>query len=374
MRTIRATRPEIPSYEDYIKEISSVWDEGALTNNGPKVQRYRSQLADHLGTDNVDVFVNGHSALVTAIKAMDLPEGGEVLTSPFTFVSTTNAIIQCGLTPVFCDIGENYNISLSSIERNLTDKSCAIITPHIFGIPCDVKAIDEIAQKHGLKVIYDAAQAFGTKIGGKSICQFGDATMFSTHAIKVFNSIEGGILVYKDEKVRDFINLFRNFGISYEDGGDVRICGINAKMNEFQAAMGLLNLVNTDRIIEKRKTLADHYIERLSEIDGITPYAYKEGISYNYAYFPVKIDPSVLGISREELFEGLKDRGIGTRKLYNVLTCDFSFYKNKGFRRDTEYAQKVTGICLDLPMYSDLTFDDIDYICEMIKECGKGGN
>ena len=184
---IKPTQPAMPSYESYIAEIKDIWETKALTNNGPKVQKFKAKLEQFLGVKNVDLFTNGHSALYLALKAFDLR--GEVITSPFTFVSTTNAIVQNGLTPVFCDIDDSYNIDSNKIEELITEKTCAIVTPHIFGIPCEVQKIQEIAGKYSLKVIYDGAQAFGTKIGDKHIGYFGDATMFSFHAIKVFNSI-----------------------------------------------------------------------------------------------------------------------------------------------------------------------------------------
>ena len=225
---IKATKPVMPLFEDYVNEIRSIWDTGILTNNGEKVQRFSEKLKTYLDCENIDLFVNGHSALYLAIKVMDLE--GEVITSPFTFVSTTNAIVQNGLTPVFGDIDENYNLDPNSIEDLITEKTSAIITPHIFGIPCDVKSIEEIAKKYNLKVIYDAAQAFGTKINGKSIAHYGDATMFSFHAIKVFNSIEGGAVVYRTSKLKEKFELYRNFGISYGETNDVLVSGINAKM------------------------------------------------------------------------------------------------------------------------------------------------
>lgn len=274
-REIKATQPVMPEIEDYMKEIRSIWDTGIMTNYGEKAARFKELLAAYTGCTHLDLFVNGHSALMIALQAMQLE--GEVITSPFTFVSTTNAIVQNGLTPVFGDIDDSYNLSSESLEQLITDKTCAIVTPHIFGIPCDVERIEEIAKKYHLKVIYDGAQAFGTKIKGKAIGCFGDVTMFSLHAIKVFNSIEGGILFYQEEEFHKKLELYRNFGISYgEMGNDVDVVGMNGKMNEFQAAMGIVNLPGVDVEIEKRKHLAELYCEYLKEIPGIQTYSYRK--------------------------------------------------------------------------------------------------
>jgi dTDP-4-amino-4,6-dideoxygalactose transaminase len=364
-RVIKPTEPVMPSKEAYIQEISSIWDNGIMTNNGEKVRNFREALISYTHCKNVDLFVNGHSALLLAIRALQLE--GEVITSPFTFVSTTNAIVQNGLVPVFADIDESYNLDPDKIEELITPKTSAIITPHIFGIPCDVERIGQIAKRHHLKVIYDGAQAFGTKIGGESIASFGDITMFSLHAIKVFNSIEGGMLAYRDESLHEVFEAYRNFGITYgETESDVEVVGMNAKMNEFQAAMGIVNLPNLDAEIVKRKSLAETYCECLKAIPGIHTYPYRKEIDYNYAYFPIKVTEEY-GMTRDELWLKLKELGIGTRKLYDKLTCDYSCYKNAGYVRKTDYADKVKQVALDLPMYGTLTEDDVLYIGETIK-------
>lgn len=363
-RIIKATKPEMASYEAYIEEIKSIWDTGSMTNNGPKVRRFRDELREHTHCQNVDLFVNGHSAMLIVLTALGLPEGSEVLTSPFTFVSTTNAIVQCGLIPVFCDIDDTYNIDVDSIRRNITSKTCAIVTPHIFGIPCHVQEIEEIAKENNLKVVYDGAQAFGTKINGKNIAEFGDVTMFSFHAIKIFNAVEGGALVYRDEELREKFELYRNFGISYGSTNDVVIGGINAKMTEFSAAMGLINLPRLDDVINRRKQLAEYYQKVFNDIEGISIYPYESGIDYNYAYFPIIIDTVK---TRDQIWEELGKNGVETRKLYDMLTCDFSYYRDKPYRRDVNYAQEMTKKCLDFPMYSSLKEEDIDYIGDTLK-------
>lgn len=365
-RVIKPTQPVMPSMDEYFKEISTIWNTGIMTNNGDKVNKFREMLIDYTNCGNIDLFVNGHSALMIAIQALQLK--GEVITSPFTFVSTTNAIIQNGLTPVFGDIDDSYNLSPESIEGLITDRTSAIITPHIFGIPCDVEKIERIAKKYNLKVIYDGAQAFGTKVNGSSIGCFGDVTMFSFHAIKIFNSIEGGALFYNEPEYHRLFELYRNFGISYgEAGNDVEVVGMNAKMNEFQAAMGIVNLAGMDKEISLRKNLAEKYCEYLMDVPGIKTYPYVEGIDYNYAYFPIIVTEEY-GLTRDELWGELKKRGIGTRKLYDKLTCDYICYRDVDYTRSTEYADKVKKVALDLPIYGTLTEDDVLYICETIKK------
>ncbi len=364
-RVIKPTQPVMPQYDRYIREIKDIWDTKVLTNNGNKVCKLQHDICNYMNCKNSDLFVNGHSALIIAIRALNLK--GEVLTSPFTFVSTTNAIVQNGLTPVFCDIDDSYNIDVSKLEGKITDNTCAIITPHIFGIPCKVKEIERLALKYNLKVIYDGAQAFGTKIDGKHIGAYGDITMFSLHAIKVYNSIEGGLLVYSNDKLHESFELYRNFGISYdEDKNDVIVCGINAKMNEFQAAMGILGLEIVEDEIGVRKKLASIYIDRLSKIDGIDTYPYEDGIDYNYAYFPIRIKQEKVGFDRDTLFLRLKERGIITRKLYDTLSCDYSYYKEGRYKMDVEYARKISKEALDLPLYGGLQISDIEHVCDTI--------
>ncbi len=371
MKTIKATRPEIPGYLDYIDELKDIFESGLMTNNGPKTIKLEELLRNRIGSNGLQLFVNGHTALVAAIMAMGFKPGAKVLTSAFTFASTTNAIVQCGLEPVFCDIDDSYNICVESIERNLDENVCAIITPHIFGIPCDVEKIEALAKKHGITVIYDGAQAFGTRIEGKDIGCFGDACMFSLHAIKVYNSIEGGILAYKNEKLSTWFEEYRNFGISTSEEFDVNVCGINGKIDEFRAAMGIVNFYKINEVLERRRRIAELYVEGLKDISGIWTFPYDSVVEYNYAYFPIRINRSQYGLSRDGLFDRLNERGIGTRKLYNCLTCDFNIYKHRKFISDVEYARHISQICLDLPIYSALSDDDVNDIIRVIRENGR---
>lgn len=361
MRRIAPTRPVMPPYNEYIEEIRSIWETGAMTNNGPKLCLLRDKLKAYTGCRHLDLFVNGHNALLASLKLMKLE--GEVITSPFTFVSTTNAIVQAGLVPVFCDIDDTYQLDPHKVEAFITEKTCAIVTPHIFGIPADVDALQNIATRHGLKLIFDGAQAFGTKIGGRDIAQFGDAMMSSFHAIKVFNSIEGGMLTYRDPELEKEIVLYRNFGIDYE-AGEVAMCGTNAKMDEFRAAMGLCNLKYVEAEIAKRHELAMQYAEELEDIEGITTFSYREDVRYNHAYHPVRINAKVFGRTRDELADALQRNGIQTRKLYHKLTADHAIYG--AYERHTEYADVIKEEVLDLPLYGTLGKDAVTYICEEI--------
>ncbi len=368
-KRIKAVQPVMPFRQSFYTEIESIWDTGILTNNGEKAEKFKKMLSEYLGCPYLDLFVNGHSALLLGIKALGLE--GEVITSPFTFVSTTNAIMQNNLIPVFGDIDESYNLTPESIADAITPNTSAIITPHIFGIPCKVEAIAEIAQKFHLKVIYDGAQAFGTRVNGESIGKYGDLCMFSFHAVKVFNSIEGGMITYRNKELGDKFERYRNFGIDYGiNEMDVALIGINAKMNEFQAAMGIVNLPGVESEIERRKAHAELYCCILRDVAGIETYGYEKNVDYNYAYFPIKIGDEY-GRSRDELYMLLKEKQIGSRKLYDKLTYEYSCYRGRNFRKKSVNAEHIKNITLDLPIYGSLKRDEIEYICDVIRKLRK---
>ena len=279
--------------------------------------------------------------------------------------------MQNNLIPVFGDIDESYNLTPESIEDAITPNTSAIITPHIFGIPCKVEAIAEIAQKFHLKVIYDGAQAFGTRVNGESIGKYGDLCMFSFHAVKVFNSIEGGMITYRNKELGDKFERYRNFGIDYGiNEMDVALIGINAKMNEFQAAMGIVNLPGVESEIERRKAHAELYCCILRDVAGIETYGYEKNVDYNYAYFPIKIGDEY-GRSRDELYMLLKEKQIGSRKLYDKLTYEYSCYRGRNFRKKSVNAEHIKNITLDLPIYGSLKRDEIEYICDVIRKLRK---
>lgn len=282
--TINVTRSSLPDFEEYCAEIRSIWDSHWLTNMGEKHQQLEAQLKAYLNTPCLSLLTNGHLALETAIQALGLH--GEIITSPFTFASTTHAIVRCGCTPVFCDIDPvTYTIDASAIERLITDKTVAILPIHVYGNLCDTEAISAIARRHGLKVIYDAAHAFGVKKNGVSAANFGDVSMFSFQATKVFHTIEGGALCYRDEALGRRINDIKNFGIHGPE--HVTAVGGNAKLNEFCAAMGLCNLRHLDEWIARRKALTAHYDARLGGVPGIRLRTVQPGVEHNYIYYPV---------------------------------------------------------------------------------------
>lgn len=327
---------------------------------GPLHNEFMDKVGSYLGVDNVSLFTNGHLALCVAIRALGLT--GEVITTPFTFASTTHAIVDCGLTPVFCDVNpDTYTIDADKIEALITDKTSAIMPVHVYGNVCDVEKIEAIAKKHNLKVIYDAAHVFGVKIGDRGIGSFGDVSMFSFHATKVFNTIEGGCLTYGDKSLDSKISSLRNFGITSPESVDM--VGTNAKMNEFQAAMGLCNLKYIDENIEERKEAEEAYRKRLENVDGIKLSPIQSGVTPNHAYFPVVFDG--YKYNRDEVAQKLSENGIFARKYFYPITNEFSCYKGK-YRGETPIAKDISEKVLTLPMYAGLTEDDINTICDII--------
>lgn len=361
---INVTRSSMPEFEEYCEEIRGLWDSRWLTNMGVKHKQFQANLIDYLGVSHIDLFSNGHMALEMAIQAMNLT--GEVITSPFTFASTTHAIVRNGLTPVFCDIDANtYTIDVNKIEALITDKTCAIIPVHVYGNICDVEAIDRIAKKHNLKVIYDAAHAFAVKYNGVGVGNFGDASMFSFHATKVFHSIEGGAVCFHNDDYGLDLYRLKNFGIRGPETVDA--VGANAKMNEFSASMGICNLRHLDAEIAKRKAVVERYRERLSGIDGIKLNAVQENVQSNYAYFPVVFDG--YKYTRDEICEKLKEHDIVARKYFYPITNAFDCYKDKhDAKAETPVAYDISFKVVTLPLYADLSLDDVDKICDIILE------
>lgn len=362
MKPIQVTQSSMPDFEEFSEEIRGIWDSRYLTNMGVKHQQLEAGLEQYLKTPNVSLFSNGHLALEYAISAFNLT--GEVITTPFTFASTTHAIVRNGLTPVFCDIDpDNYTIQTDNLERLITEKTSAIIPVHVYGNICDVTEINRIAKKYNLKVIYDAAHAFGITVNDEGIANYGDVSMFSFHATKVFNTIEGGALTFKDPSFKDVINAHKNFGITGPE--TIEYIGGNAKMNEFQAAMGLCNLRSVDQEIKKRKKVYNRYVEQLSGVKGIQLSLHPECVKSNYAYFPVLFDGFTL--SRDEVHEKLKKNNILTRKYFYPLTNSFECYKNRFKTGETPVAKFIAERVLTLPLYADLYLDDIDKIVTIIK-------
>ena len=363
---INVTRSSLPPIEEYIDEIKELWDSHWLTNMGDKHKELQAKLEKFLEIPNVVLYTNGHLALENIIAALGLPKGSEVITTPFTFVSTTHAVVRNGLTPVFCDINkDDYTIDADKIESLITENTSAILPVHVYGNICDVEAIDKIAGKHKLKVIYDAAHAFGVKYKGKSSACFGDATMYSFHATKVFNTIEGGAVCFEDNSLIQVLNDLKNFGIRGAES--CNYIGGNAKMSEFQAAMGICNLRHLVEEIEKRKKVADLYNERLKGIEGIRFNIKKKDIKPNYAYYPVLFEN--YKYTRDEIFDRLKADGIVARKYFFPLTSDFGCYRNLpyGGGDKTPVAKYISDNILTLPIYADLDLDIVEKICNIIK-------
>ena len=360
-KPIQVTRSSMPDFEEYIEEIRELWDSHWLTNMGSKHQKLEAELIRYLQVQNVCLYTNGHLALECAIAALDLT--GEVITTPFTFVSTTHAIARNGCTPIFCDIEpDNYTIDVAKLENLITDKTSAIIPVHVYGNVCDVYAIEAIAKRYNLKVVYDAAHAFGVEINTRGIGTYGDASMFSFHATKVFNTIEGGAITFADAQLKTILNHLRNFGINGPE--TVECVGGNAKMNEFQAAMGICNMRHVDREIEKRKVLVERYKERLDGVSGITLTKAQKDVKSNYAYFPVLFNGYKL--NRDQVYEALKNEGVLARKYFYPLTNDFKCYRDKFLCQDTPVAKYIADRILTLPLYGDLALEDVDRICDII--------
>lgn len=366
MNNILVTRSSMPDFEEYVNEIESIWQSHWLTNMGPKHQALERELLEYLGVDNMELLVNGHMALELTLQAMNLQ--GEVITTPFTFASTTHAIVRNGLTPVFCDIEpDTYTIDVSKIESLITDNTCAIMPVHVYGNICNIEEIERIAHKYDLKVIYDAAHTFGETYKGKGIGSFGDASCFSFHATKVFNSIEGGAVCYRDKHIGEILYDLKNFGIHGPE--EVDGIGANAKMNEFCAAMGICNLRHVDEEIEKRRIVVERYRSRLENVDGIKLNCIQKDVKSNYAYFPVVVDEKVFGASRNEVFDKLAENGIGARKYFYPLTNTFAAFHGKYDVKETPVALHISKRILTLPLYADLSLEDVDRICDVIKLC-----
>ena len=366
MSKILVTRSSMPELQEYINEIKSIWDTHWLTNMGVKHQELQKNLIDYMGVEQIELLTNGHMALELSMQAFNLE--GEVITTPFTFASTTHAIVRNGLKPVFCDIDPiTFTMDPSKIEKLITGKTSAIVPVHVYGNICNIEEIDRIAKKYGLKVIYDAAHTFGETYKGKGIGTFGDASCFSFHATKVFNTIEGGCVCYHDEEFGRALYKLKNFGIRNEEIVDG--VGANAKMNEFCAAMGLCNLRHVDEEIAKRKTVVERYREHLENVEGIQLSPIQENVESNYAYFPVIFDEKVFGASRNEVMDKLAENGIGARKYFYPLTNSFECFHGEFDVNETPIARHLSLRVLTLPLYADLSVEDVDRICKIILNC-----
>lgn len=359
---IFVTRPLLPPLEEYQLKLKQIWDNKWLTNYGPLEHEFQSNLKKLFDAENVELFANGHTSLDLAIKSLDLD--GEVITTPFTFASTTQAIIGNNLKPVFADVEKDYyNLNPENIESLITEKTSAIIPVHVFGNPCEVKKIEKIGKEYDLKVIYDAAHAFGVKVDNESIVNFGDISMLSFHATKVFNTIEGGALIFNDKKLSYKLKALKNFGIT-PDKEEVRYLGKNGKMNEFEAAMGLCNLNKIEDIFYQRSLIYNKYLECLEDLEDsgdlklIRP---QNNVFYNYAYFTIKLNSIE---ERDYLYGKLAEYNVFARKYFYPPCNEFPAYD---FDRNTPIAKDISNTILSLPLYIGLSLDDVNQISKIIK-------
>lgn len=363
--SIYVTQSSIAPLEEYVEEIKPIFETKRLTNMGPIYKKLQKQMIEYLEVAELSLFVNGHMALEMAIQTMNFSKGAEVIVTPYTFVSTIHAISRNGLIPVFCDIRmDDYTIDTEKIESLITEKTVAIIPVHVYGNVCDVETIQAIADKYNLKVIYDAAHAFGVKYKGIGIGNYGDMSMFSFHATKVFNTIEGGAVSFKNKKYCVRLHELKNFGIHGED--HVNEIGGNAKLDEFRAAMGICNLRYIDENIAKRKRVAERYAQWLSNVPGIRLMKMRENVQTNYAYYPIYIDSARFGKTRDDVYADLKEQDIYTRKYFYPATNEMECYTKNYNVQKTPIAHDVSCNILCLPMYSDLTLETVDKICKVI--------
>lgn len=366
-KTITVTSPLLPDLKEFEKCLEDIWQRKWLTNNGYYHKELEKALAEYLGVPYLSLFTNGTLPLITALQALRIT--GEVITTPYSFVATTHSIWWNGIKPVFVDVEEESgNIDPEKIEAAITPKTTAIMPVHVYGTPCDTKRIKEIADKYGLKVIYDAAHAFGVTVNGKSILEEGDISTLSFHATKVYNTVEGGALVCHDEATKKRIDYLKNFG--FADEVTVVAPGINSKMDEIRAAYGILNLRQVDSAIESRRQTALRYREGLKDVEGIRLLRDVEGVRHNYSYFPVFIDRQKYGMSRDELYEKLKWRGIFGRRYFYPLISEFPVYRglDSAARENLLVAHQLAESVICLPMYAGLTDADAERVISVVIE------
>ena len=363
---IFVTQPSMPTFEVYVDAIRPLWDSRWLTNMGSYQKQLEKELKKYLDVPELSLMVNGHMALELAIQAFDFPENSEVITTPYTFVSTTHAIVRNHLIPIFCDVKpEDGTIDETQIEELITEKTVAIIPVHVYGKVCNVEAIEHIAYKYNLKVIYDAAHAFGVKYKGKGIGNYGDASVFSFHATKVYNTIEGGAVAFSDHKLYEKLYNLKNFGIRNEEL--VVAVGANAKMNEFCAIMGLCNLKYIAQAIDNRKYRYKYYLEKLKRIQGIGFFEEAGQTTKNYAYLPIIVEERY-ALSRDELYEEFRREDIYVRKYFYPITADEACFRNKYKKDALENARMLSKHVLILPLYEQLEIEQIDRVVQTIQK------
>ena len=365
MNKITVTSPLLPDLEEFHELLKDIWEKRWITNNGEYHQRLEQALAEYLKVPYVSLFTNGTLPLITALQALRIT--GEVITTPYSFVATTHALWWNGIKPVFVDIEWKTGcIDPAKIEAAITPKTTAIMPVHVYGKPCDTEAIQQIADKYGLKVIYDAAHAFGVEVNGESILNAGDMATLSFHATKVYNTIEGGAMVMHDAKTKQRIDYLKNFGFAGET--EVVAPGINSKMDEMRAAYGLLNLKQVDAAIEARHQVAIKYREALRDVEGITFWDDLPGVRHNYSYFPIFVDAAKYGMTRDELYFKMKEQGVLGRRYFYPLISDFSTYRSlpSATKENLPVATKMANEVICLPMHHALNDADINRVLEQV--------
>ena len=364
-KPIYVTRPFLPPLEEFTQGLQAIWDSRWLTNNGPVLQSFTQELSSFCRTDNVCLFNNGTLALQIALQGMGI--SGEVITTPYSFVATTHALYWNKIRPVFVDIEPDYyTLDPEKVEAAITPWTTAILAVHVYGHPCRLERLAEIARRHNLRLIYDAAHAFGTEVDGIPIAQFGDLSMFSFHSTKLFHSIEGGMLTFQEAGLKGVFDYLKNFGFKNEI--EVVMAGTNAKMNEFQALMGLQVLKHLGGIIAKRTRITEVYRSMLREIPGIhlTP-PLPANQKYNYAYLPVEVDEAEFGMSRDALQESLQKWNVFPRRYFYPLICDFPCYRNIAVQSSLKVARRAAGRILTLPIYDTLEISEVEAICDIVR-------
>lgn len=362
---ITVTSPLLPDLNDFNKSLQQIWDSRWITNMGSFHCQLENKLTEYLKVPYVSLFTNGTLPIITALQALNIT--GEVITTPYSFVATTHALWWNGIKPVFVDVDPNTgNISVDKIESAITSRTTAIMPVHVYGTPCDVVRIQEIADKYGLKVIYDAAHAFGVEINGKSVLEYGDLSTLSFHATKVFNTIEGGAMIMHDAKMKKRIDYLKNFG--FADEVTVVGPGINSKMDEMRSAYGILNLKQVDAAIEKRKRVAMKYREALRDVDGIRFFDEIPGVKSNYSYFPIFIDETAYGMSRDALYEKMRNANILGRRYFYPLISDFTTYRGleSASAENLPVANKLAASVICLPMHHALSDNDVERVIGVI--------
>ena len=364
---ITVTSPLLPNLDEFTEFLKEIWESKWITNNGQFHQKLEAALAEYLKVPYVSLFTNGTLPLLTALQALRIT--GEVITTPYSFVATTHALWWNGIKPVFVDIDPSTgNIDPQKIEAAITPRTTAILPVHVYGKPCDTEAIQAIADKYGLKVIYDAAHAFGVEVNGESLLNAGDMSTLSFHATKVFNTIEGGAMVMHDEKTKQRIDYLKNFGFANEI--EVVGPGINSKMDEIRSAYGLLNLKQVDAAIAARQKVAVAYRKALRNVDGISFWDDMPGVRHNYSYFPIFVDAEKYGMTRDELYMKMKDQGVWGRRYFYPLISEFSTYRGLESSRPENLpnAHMMADTVICLPMHHALTEAEIDKIIMVISK------